>query len=81
MTREGRRRIYTSSTLEEGVEIFETDIRNFRRLPKSKVDGLQYDVVWVDVDADIISFRRWRTSGRDPLGGNPDPTEPRPPGI
>jgi len=36
VTQEGRRKIYTSSSLDEGVEIWEDDIRNFRRLPKSQ---------------------------------------------
>ena len=78
LTDEGRRRIYTSSSLDEGMEIFAADIRNFRKLPKSKMDGLEYDVVWIDADADVISFRRRRRSDRDPEGGNPSLQEPRP---
>jgi hypothetical protein len=80
---DGRRKIYTSSLLDEGVEIFDSAIRFYRHLPPSKEDGLEYDVVWVDADTDIIYFTRRRKPNRDPEGGGfpPPPPQNRPPGL
>jgi hypothetical protein len=67
---DGRRKIYSSSLLEDGYEISETAILTRRRLSESRTEGLLRDVVWVDADSDILYFSRRARPARDSIGGN-----------
>jgi hypothetical protein len=69
-----RRKLYTSASLDGGVEIPQDAIILQRRLPASLEDGLERDVVWVDADADIFHFTRRPRWSRDPDGGSSWPT-------
>ena len=78
---DGRRKIYTSSILNDGVEVPEAAILACRSLPTSDTEPLPRDVVWVDANADIIYFTRRRRADRDPDGGTGFPRSDGKPGV
>ena len=66
---DGRRKVYTTSGLDEGVEVPNETIRVLLASPENETDGLKRDVVWVDTDADIFYFSTRPRASRDPSGG------------
>jgi hypothetical protein len=66
---DNRRKIYTTSRLDEGVEVPVFAIRVHGQSPQDETDGLIRDVIWVDFDADIFYFSRRPRLNRDPDGG------------
>ena len=67
---DGRRKVFTTARLDEGVEVPQAAIRAYSESPENETDGLKRDVVWVDADADIFYFSTRPRPRRDSQGGS-----------